>query len=62
MTADGAKDLAVERLQRKLGQNFLTEAYKRCGELIDHWNKRGITEPSAVYAVGEPGADQWDEG
>ena len=49
-------------LRREIGAAWLPEGHELGHELIDHWAAEGISEPSAVYQRGEPGAGQeWDD-
>lgn len=55
-----AEVLIEERLQRELGSVFVTIAIKLAIELIIYWLKKRVTEPSAVFQAGEPGASDED--
>jgi hypothetical protein len=61
LTTEAAKDGATKRIDREFGTVFIRPARSLSNELIDYWDARGITEPTATYAVGEPGCEQWDE-
>lgn len=50
-----AEELLANRLRSVIGAIFLSLALKLAIELIKYWLANRVTEPAAIYEIGEPG-------
>jgi hypothetical protein len=63
---DAASDLVRERMRSVVGAAFLSIAIQLAIKLIIWWIENGVSDPSVVSQVGEPGSmdedlDEWDD-
>jgi hypothetical protein len=58
---DRAEELARERCRSVIGSILIAVAVRLIIELIKYWLANRISEPSAIYELGEPGNFELNE-